>query len=125
MAASHYAYNVLKMPGLMSVITVHSDKKDALICTDKLYREAVAASAAKAHAPAAQTPGKKKRKPGKTSCTHSGKCASSECCATVEDVPETSTGKKSKAAPPEMKKVPARENGTGGTFTISSTLDDK
>ena len=34
MAASHYAYNVLKMPGPMSVITVSSDKKDALICAN-------------------------------------------------------------------------------------------
>ena len=31
MAASHYAYNTLKMPGPMSIITVPSDKKDALI----------------------------------------------------------------------------------------------
>ena len=29
MAASHYAYNTLKMPGLMSIITVPSDKKDS------------------------------------------------------------------------------------------------
>ena len=34
MAASHYAYNMLKMLGPMSVITVGSDKKDALICAD-------------------------------------------------------------------------------------------
>ena len=32
MAASHYAYNTLKMPGPMTIITVPSDKKDALIC---------------------------------------------------------------------------------------------
>ena len=32
MAASHYAYNMLKMPGPMNIITVPSDKKDALIC---------------------------------------------------------------------------------------------
>src|SRR6266566_9858682 len=65
MAASHYAYNTLKMPGPMSVITVNSDKKDAVICADKLYREAVAASATKALAPAAEAPGEKKT--GKTS----------------------------------------------------------
>ena len=125
MAASHYAYNTLKMPGPMSVITVHFDKKDALICADQLYREAVAASAAKALAPAAETPGGKKT--DKASRAHSGKRTSSECCAPVEDVPESSTGKskKSKAAPPETKKVPAKEDGTGGTFTISSTLDNK
>ena len=31
MAASHYAYNTLKMPGPMTIITAPSDKKDALI----------------------------------------------------------------------------------------------
>ena len=72
MAASHYAYNKLKMPGPMNIITVPSDKKDALICADLLYREAVAAAAAKALAPAAEAPGGKK-KTGKTSRTHSGK----------------------------------------------------
>ena len=34
MAASHYAYNTLKMPGPMNIITVPSDKKDALICAE-------------------------------------------------------------------------------------------
>jgi hypothetical protein len=126
MAASHYAYNVLKMPGPLSVITIHSNKRDALICADQLYWEAVAAHAVKASAPAAGTPGGKK-KTGKNLGANSGKRASSECCASVEDAPESSTGKnkKSKAAPPETKKVPVREDGTGGTFTISSTLDDK
>ena len=125
MAASHYAYNTLKMPGLTTIITVPSDKKDALICTDLLYREAVAATAAKALAPAAGTPAGKKT--SKTSYTHSSKCTSSECCAPVEDVPESSTGKskKSRAAPPETKRVSVKENGTGGAFTISSTLDGK
>ena len=37
MAASHYAYNTLKMPGPLTIITVPSDKKDVLICTDQLY----------------------------------------------------------------------------------------
>ena len=59
MAASHYDYNTLKMPGPMTIITVRSDKKDALICTDQLFREAVAATAAKALAPAAEAPGGK------------------------------------------------------------------
>ena len=31
MAASHYAYNMLKMPGPLTIISVPSDKKDALI----------------------------------------------------------------------------------------------
>ena len=125
MAASHYAYNTLKMPGPMNIITVPSDKKDSLICADQLYQEGVAAAAAKALAPAAEAPGGKKT--GETSHTHSGKCTSPECCAPVEDVPESSTGKskKSRAAPPETKKVSVKEDGTGGAFTISSTLDSK
>ena len=44
MAASYYAYNMLKMPGPISVISVPGDKKDALICADKIYREAAAAT---------------------------------------------------------------------------------
>ena len=90
MPASHYAYNTLKMPGPMTIITVPYDKKDALICADQLYQEAVAAATAKAPAPVVEAPGGKK-KTGKTSRTHSGKRTSSECCATVEDVPESST----------------------------------
>ena len=126
MAASHYAYNMLKMPGPLTIISIPSDKKDALICADRLYREAIAAAAVKAPAPAAEGPGGKK-KPGKTSRTHSGKRTSSECCATIKDVPERSTvkSKKSRAEPPQTKKVSVREDGTGGAFTIGSTLDSK
>ena len=32
MEAAHYAYNKLKMPGPMSIITISCDRKDALIC---------------------------------------------------------------------------------------------
>ena len=125
MAASHYAYNMLKMPGPMNIITVPSDKKDALICADQLYREAVAAAAAKAPAPADRAPGRKKI--GETPHTHSGKRTSSGCCAAIEDVPESSADrtKKPRDAPPKTKKVPVKEDGTGGAFTISSTLDSK
>jgi hypothetical protein len=122
MAASHYAYNTLKMPGPMGVITINSDKKDAVICVDKLYREVVAASAAKAPAPANK---KKSKKSGKTSDKSSGKRTSSECCASVEDLPESSTAKKSKATQPATKKVPAKEDGTGNTFTVNASLDSK
>ena len=126
MAASHYAYNMLKMPGPLTIISVASDKNDALICANQLYQEAVAAVAARALAPGAEAPGGKK-KPSKTSRTHSGKHASSKCYATVEDVPESSTGKskKSRVASPETKKVSVKADGTGGAFTISSTLDSK
>ena len=121
MAASHYAYNTLKMHGPMNIITVPSNKKHALICADQLYREAVAAAAAKAPAPADG------KKTGGTPHTHSSKRTSLGCCAPIEDVPESSTGKsrKSRATPPETKKVPVKEDGKGGTFTISSTLDGK
>ena len=57
MAASHYAYNMLKMPGPLTIISVPSDKKDTLICADQLYQEAIAAAAVKAPAPAAEGPG--------------------------------------------------------------------
>src|SRR4051812_22070402 len=126
MAASHYAYNRLKMPGPISVISVPGDKKDALICADRIYREAAAAPD---HGPlAAEAPGgKKKTKSGKCSDAHSGKRTSSECCATVEDAPSSSTNKckKAMAASPATKKVSAKEDGTGGTFTNSATLDPK
>mgnify|MGYP003345679918 CR=1 FL=1 len=66
MAASHYAYNILKMPGPISVISVPCDKKDALICADKIYREA--AAAADRTSLAAEAPGgKKKTKSGRSS----------------------------------------------------------
>ena len=92
----------------------------------QLYREAVAAATVKALAPAAEGPGGKKN-PSKTSRTHSSKRTSSECCATVEDVPESSTdkSKKSRAESPQTKKVLVREDGAGGAFTIGSTLDSK
>ena len=36
MAASHYAYNMLKIPGPMNIITVPSDKKDVNLCRPTL-----------------------------------------------------------------------------------------
>ncbi|KAI5015703.1 hypothetical protein ZWY2020_057093 [Hordeum vulgare] len=55
MAASHDAYNMLKMPGPMSIITIHADNKDAVLYIDKLYREAVVAFADKTLALASKT----------------------------------------------------------------------
>ena len=52
MAASHYAYNTLKMPGPLGVITIPSDEKDAIICVDKMYRDAVAAAGTPTTGPA-------------------------------------------------------------------------
>ena len=117
---------MLRMPGPISVISVPSDKKDTLICANKIYWDAAAAADSKPLA--AEAPGgKNKTKSGKSSGAHSGKRTSSECCAADEDAPSSSTGKckKGMAAPPATKKVCAKEDGTGGTFTISATLDPK
>ena len=67
MEPSHYAYNTLKMPGPLGVITIPSDEKDAIICVDKMYRDAFAAEAAAAIAPAKESKGKKR------DCRTSGK----------------------------------------------------
>ena len=77
MAASHYAYNTLKMPGPMGVISISSDQKDKVIYLDKLYRDAVAAETIKAITPAEK---KKSGKPDMTSIENSEKHTSSECC---------------------------------------------
>jgi hypothetical protein len=128
MATSHYAYNTLKMPGPMSIITVHSNKKDAVIRAVKLYQEAMEASAVKAPAPIGKAlMGGKKKKTSKTSDKDSGKLSSSEYSAPIEDISESSTdkSKKTKASPSATKQVSAREDGIGGTFTVSATLDGK
>ena len=59
-ATSHYAYNTLKMLGPLGVITIPSNEKDAIICVDKMYRDAIAAEAMAATAPAKESKGKKK-----------------------------------------------------------------
>ncbi len=60
MAASHYAYNTLKMPGPLRIITISSDEKDAIICVDKTYRDMVAAEAAVAVVPTKENKGEKR-----------------------------------------------------------------
>ena len=60
MAASHYAYNSLKMPGPMGVLTIPSDEKDATICMDKMYWDTIAAEAAAVAVPAKEDRGNKK-----------------------------------------------------------------
>jgi hypothetical protein len=123
MAASHYAYNTLKMPGPVGVISIPSDKKDAIICLDKMYWYAVATEAAEAAVPAKEIKGKKKA--SRDTSKESRKHTSSGYAMPVDDVPESSNSKKSKAAPPHVKKVPTGLAGADGTFTISATLDDK
>ena len=123
MATSHYAYNTLKMPGPLGVLTIPSDEKDVIICVDKVYREAVAVEATATAVPTKESKGKKRD--CRTSGKESGKRAPSECTAPVDDVPECSNSKRSKVAAPQVKKVPAGLAGIDGTFTISATLDDK
>ena len=123
MAASHYAYNTLKMPGPLGVLTIPSDEKDAIIYVDKMYRDAVAAEAAAAAVPAKESKGKKRD--CRTSGEESGKRDPSECTTPVDDMPECSNSKRSKVAAPQVKKVPTKLAGVDGTFTISATLDDK
>lgn len=73
MAASHYAYNTLKMTGPLGVLTLPSDEKDAIICVDKMYRDAVAVEAAATTVPAKESKGKKRDY--RTSGKESGKRA--------------------------------------------------
>src|SRR5215216_1598107 len=105
MAASHYAYNVLKMPGPMGVLSIQSDKKDAIICVDQMYREAVAAEAVEDTAPAKDS--KRKGNADKGSGKELGKRTSSECAYPIDDMSESSNSKRPKAAAPAVKKVPA------------------
>jgi hypothetical protein len=123
MVASHYAYNVLKMPEPVGVISVPSDEKDAIICVDKMYRDAVAAEAAVAAVPAKENRGKKTDSQG--SGKEFRKRAPLECATPVDDLPERSNNMRSKVAAPQVKKVPTGLAGVDGTFTISATLDDK
>ena len=123
MAASHYAYNTLKMLGRVGVISIPSDEKDTIICMDKMYREAVTAEAEEAVVPAREIKGKKKA--SRDTSKKSGKHTSSKCVVLVDDLPESSNSKKSKAVAPHVKKVPTGLAGADGTFTISATLGDK
>ena len=111
------------MPGPVGVISIPSDEKDAIICVDNIYRDAVVAEEAAAAVPAKENRGKKKD--SKDAGKESGKRTSSECAAPIDDLPESSNSKRSKVTAPQVKKVPARLAGVDGTFTISATLDDK
>ena len=123
MAASHYAYNTLKMPRPVRVISIPSDEKDTIICVDKMYKDAFAAETTAAVVPAKENRGKKKD--SKDIGKESGKHTSSECIASDDDLPESSNSKRSKVTAPQVKKVLAGLAGVDGTFTISATLDDK
>lgn len=55
MAASHYAYNVLKMPAEWGVITIKGSKEDAIFCVEQTFRATVA-SPGNADKPSASNP---------------------------------------------------------------------
>ena len=123
MVASHYAYNTLKMPGPLGVLTIPLEEKDATICVDKMYRDAVATGAATVVVPAKESKGT--RHDCRTSGKESRKRAPTECTTPIDNVPECSNSKRSKVAAPQVKKVPVGLAGVDGTFTISATLNDK
>ena len=105
MVASHYAYNTLKMPGPVGVISIPSDEKDAIICVDKMYQGAIATEATAGAVPAKENRGKKKNT--RDTSKESGKRTSLECAVRVDDLSKSSISKKSKVAAPHVKKVPA------------------
>lgn len=43
MAATHRAYNAMKIPAKGGVVTIRTDSRDAVFCMEQLYREAAAA----------------------------------------------------------------------------------
>ena len=75
----------MKIPGPLGIISIPSDEKDAVICTDKMYRDAVTAEAMAVVVPTKESRGKQKDR--KDADKESGKCTSSECAAPVDDLP--------------------------------------
>jgi len=105
MVASHYAYNsALKMPRPMGFISILLDKKEEIICVDKMYREAITAEAAEA---TSLEESKKGKKASRDTNKESGKRTSLECDAHVDDLLESSNGKRSNIVAPAVKKVPS------------------
>nr|XP_020165709.1 uncharacterized protein LOC109751232 [Aegilops tauschii subsp. strangulata] len=98
MVASHYAYNALKMLVPLGVITIPSNEKDAIICVDKMYRDAVAAEAAAAPAKGSKGNKRDHRDSGK----ESRKRAPTECTVPIDDVLECSSSKRSKGDLPKI-----------------------
>ena len=94
MAATHPAYNLMKMPGSKGVLTIKGDTKEAVTALRLAFKTAAAAQPADAGAPAAReaAPTKKKQ-------------------LFTQDKAET-------------KMVPVSEDGpSGATFTIGAGLD--
>ena len=107
----------------MGVISIPSDKKDAILCVHKMYQGAVASEAAEVAAPAKES--KRKKKASTDASKESEKRTSLECPTLIDDLPKSSNSKRSKATAPALKKVPVGLAGADGTFTISATLDGK
>jgi hypothetical protein len=63
MAASHYAYNVLKMPSAWGVLSVKSDRKDAIFCVEQVWRAAAAATPGNTDAAGPSGPSPPRKKP--------------------------------------------------------------
>lgn len=136
MAASHYAYNTLKIPGPLKVITIHSDKKDAVMCVAQMYKEAAAVSAGKLPTGTNKTTGK--RVPGRSTPEGSGVADNSSADAgktsgkraterrTPEERSDPPAVKNKKATKDAVltKQIPSKEDGSG-TFTISTNLSSK
>ena len=77
----------------MGVISIPSDKKDAMICVDKMYQDAVVAEAVEDAV--ATNKNKKRRKVSMDAREESEKRTSPEFFAPVDDLPESSTSKRS------------------------------
>ena len=107
------------MPRPLGVITIPSNEKDAIICVDKMYRDAAVAEAAATAVPTEERKGKKKD--CRTSGKESKKRAPTECTTPVEVFQQQEV----QGCFSTSEKVPAGLAGVDGTFTISATLDDK
>ena len=115
------AYNMLKMPGPMNIITVPSDKKDALICADQLYREAVAAAASR-HLLLPLKAREGRRSPARPLAPTP---ASTPLRSAVLPSRTCQRALPARARDPEPSHRRPREDGTRGAFTIGSTLGSK
>ena len=122
MAASHYAYNTLKMPGPLGSLPPIRREGCYHLCGQDIPGH----SHGRGNGSSSSRQGSKgKKRDCRDSGKESGKRAPTERMAPVDNVPECSNSKKSKVTAPQFKKVSAGPAGVDGTFTISATLDDK
>ena len=120
--ASHYAYITLKMPGPLGVLTIPSDEKDAIICVDKMYRDTSRQRPRRQQFPPRRAKGRNMIVgPLEKSSGSVPPPSARHPLTTCQSVPS----KRSKVAAPQVKKVLVGLAGVDGTFTISTTLNDK